>query len=68
MFPKPKSQYLKLIVNKSRAEPLISNLGIYMDPITVLTKDMHDKKSGTHFNGTQVLRSTMKNNSRSATM
>ncbi|AES67520.1 hypothetical protein MTR_2g095720 [Medicago truncatula] len=47
MFPKPKSQYLKLIVDKSGAEPLISNLGIYMDPITVLTKGMHDKKLGT---------------------
>ncbi|RHN76005.1 putative alpha-L-fucosidase [Medicago truncatula] len=68
LFPKLKSQYLKLVVDKSRAEPLISYLGIYLDPVTVLSEDMPDKKSGTYFNGTQVLRSAMKNDSQSATM
>jgi alpha-L-fucosidase len=68
LFPKLKSQYLKLVVDKSRAEPLISYLGIYMDPVTVLNENVSDKKSGTYFNGTQFLRSTTNNSSRSATM
>ncbi|XP_058748481.1 alpha-L-fucosidase 1-like [Vicia villosa] len=68
LFQKLKSQYLKLVVDKSRADPLISYLGIYLDPVTVLSEDMPGKKSGTYFNGTQVLRSTMNNSSRSASM
>ena len=68
LFPKLKSQYLKLVVDKSRAEPLISYLGIYLDPVTVFSEDMPDKKSGNYFNGSQVLCSTTKNDSRSATM
>ncbi|KAI5413290.1 alpha-L-fucosidase 1 [Lathyrus oleraceus] len=68
LFPKIKSQYLKLVVDKSRADPLISYLGIYMDQVTVLSEDMPYKKSGTYFNGTQVLRSTTNNSSGSASM
>ncbi|KAK2370891.1 alpha-L-fucosidase [Trifolium repens] len=68
LFPKLKSQYLKLVVDMSRAEPLISYLGIYMDPVTVLNENVSDKKSATYFNGTQFLRSTTHNSSRSATM
>ncbi|GAU15611.1 hypothetical protein TSUD_108700 [Trifolium subterraneum] len=68
LFRKLKSQYLKLVIDKSRAEPLISYLGIYMDPVTVLNENVSDKKSGTCFNGTQFLRSTTNNSSHSATM
>lgn len=68
LFPKIKSQHLKLVVNKSRADPLISYLGIYMDPVTVLSEDMPDKKSFTSFNGTQALHITTINDSRSAAM
>ncbi|KAJ1425904.1 hypothetical protein SESBI_10624 [Sesbania bispinosa] len=65
LFPKLKSQYLKLVVDKSRADPLISYLGIYMDPFTSLS-DIPDEKSVAYFNGSQVLHSTTNNNSRSA--
>lgn len=69
LFPKVKSQHLKLVVDKSRADPLISYLGIYMDPVTTLS-DISDEKLVGRFNGSQVLRtlSTPYNNSLSATM
>ncbi|RDX81941.1 Alpha-L-fucosidase 1, partial [Mucuna pruriens] len=67
LFPKLKSQYLKLVVDKSRADPLISYLGIYMDPVTVLS-DIPDKKSGACFNGSHVLQTTTNNISLSAAM
>ncbi|XP_047165969.1 alpha-L-fucosidase 1 [Vigna umbellata] len=62
LFPKLKSQYLKLVVDKSRADPLISYLGIYMDSVTVL-RDTPDKKSRASFNGSQVLQITTTDNS-----
>ncbi|KAL2331999.1 hypothetical protein Fmac_019580 [Flemingia macrophylla] len=67
LFPKVKSQYLKLVVDKSRAEPLISYLGIYMDPVTVW-RDKPDKKSVRRFNGSQVLQTTTTNNSHTASI
>lgn len=67
LFPKIKSQFLKLIVDKSRADPLISYLGIYIDPFTVLG-DLPEEKPVAYFNGSQVLRSTTNNDSQSATM
>ncbi|KAL2332001.1 hypothetical protein Fmac_019582 [Flemingia macrophylla] len=67
LFPKVKSRYLKLVLDKSRAEPLISYLGIYMDPVTVL-RDTPDKKSLGRFNGSQVLQTTTTNNSLGASM
>nr|KYP51790.1 Putative alpha-L-fucosidase 1 [Cajanus cajan] len=67
LFPKVKSEYLKLVVDKSRAEPLISYLGIYMDPVTVL-RETPDKQSVACFNGSQVLQTTTINNSLSAAM
>jgi len=67
LFPKLKSQYLKLVVDKSRADPLISYLGIHMDPVTVL-RDTPDKKSGASFSGIQVLQTTTHNSSLSVAM
>eukprot|EP00256_Glycine_max_P021620 XP_003541983.1 alpha-L-fucosidase 1 [Glycine max] len=67
LFPKLKAQYLKLVMDKSRADPLISYFGIYMDPVTILS-DISDKKSGACFNGSQVLQTTTNNSYPSATM
>ncbi|KAK7261308.1 hypothetical protein RIF29_27617 [Crotalaria pallida] len=69
LFPKLKSQHLKLVIDKSRAEPLISYLGIYMDPFTILS-DITDEKLVGSFNGSQVLRTrgNRHNNSHSAAM
>lgn len=67
LFPKLKSQYLKLVVDKSRADPLISYFGIYLDPVTVL-RDIPEKKLGATFNGSKVLQTTTTNNSLNAAM
>lgn len=68
LFPELKSQHLRLVVDKSRADPLISYFGIYMDPVTILSDDMRDKKSVAYFNGSHVLHSTTDNSSQSAAM
>ncbi|XP_061355364.1 alpha-L-fucosidase 1 [Gastrolobium bilobum] len=68
LFQKLKSQHLKLVVDKSRADPLISYLGIYMDPFTIFS-EIPDENSEAYFNGSQILRSTTtNNNSQSATV
>ena len=67
LFPKLKCQHLKLVIDKSRADPLISYLGIYMDPVTILS-NIHDTTLGGHFNGSQVIRIITHDNSHRATM
>ncbi|KHN06878.1 Putative alpha-L-fucosidase 1, partial [Glycine soja] len=64
-FPKLKSQYLKLVVDKLRRP--VDIFGIYMDPVTVLS-DLSDRKSGACFNGGQVLQTTRNSSYLSATM
>ena len=39
-FPTVKSQYLRLVIDKSRAEPLISYLGIFLDQFSVISNDV----------------------------
>lgn len=34
LFPRVESHHLRLVIDKSRADPLISSLGIYMDPFS----------------------------------
>ncbi|XP_057956147.1 alpha-L-fucosidase 1 [Malania oleifera] len=36
-FPKVESNCLRFVIDKSRADPLISYLGIYMDPFSIMT-------------------------------
>ncbi|KAF7805636.1 alpha-L-fucosidase 1 [Senna tora] len=60
-------QHLKLVIDKSRAEPLISYLGIYMDRFSILS-NLSDGKLAAHFNGSQVLPNTTHNFSPSAVM
>lgn len=66
-FAELKAQHLKLVIGKSRAEPLISYLGIYIDRISIMN-DVSDSNLVAHFNGSQVLRSTSQNQSLRATM
>lgn len=61
-FPTIKSQYLRFVVNKSRADPLISYFGIYMDHFSILS-NISDTSSRTYFNGTQVLQQITYNHS-----
>ena len=66
-FPTVESQYLRFVVNKSRADPLISHLGIYMDQFSVIN-NISDTSSRTYFNSSQVLRQTTYNHSQIASL
>nr|XP_029144282.1 alpha-L-fucosidase 1 isoform X4 [Arachis hypogaea] len=68
LFPKVKSQHLKLVIDKSRADPLISYLGIYMDPVTIWSSIYDDTVLTSHFNATQVIHIITQDNSPTATM
>ncbi|XP_027342608.1 alpha-L-fucosidase 1 isoform X2 [Abrus precatorius] len=61
LFPKLQCQHLKLVVDKSRADPLISYIGIYMDSVTVLS-EVSDVKSLAYFNASLVRHNTTYNN------
>lgn len=61
-FQTVKTQYLRLVIDKSREDPLISYLGIYMDSYSVLS-NVSDTSSHSYFNGSQVLRQTTYNHS-----
>lgn len=43
-FPMVKVQFLRFIINKSRADPLISYFGIYLDPFST-NNDIHNASS-----------------------
>ncbi|XP_042493749.1 alpha-L-fucosidase 1 [Macadamia integrifolia] len=62
-----KSQYLRIVFDKSRADPLISFLGIYFDPFSIVN-DASVTNSTLYFNGTEVIRLTAYNHSLSAKM
>ncbi|XP_044505899.1 alpha-L-fucosidase 1 [Mangifera indica] len=52
-FPTIKTQQLRLVVDKSRADPLISYLGLFMDPFSVVS-NMSDTSSPP--SDTQIIR------------
>ncbi|KAK7838067.1 alpha-l-fucosidase 1 [Quercus suber] len=62
-FPTVKSQYLRFVINKSRADPLISYFGIYMDQGSIVSNNISDTSSRTHFNSSQILRQMTYNHS-----
>lgn len=51
------SKNLKLVIDKSRADPLVSYFGIYLDQVTIF-RNVDDIEFVPHFNGTQVLQNT----------
>lgn len=53
-FPTVKSQYLRFVIDKARADPLISYLGIYMDEFSILS-NLSNTTSQASINGSQVL-------------
>ncbi|QHO58473.1 hypothetical protein HN51_012880 [Arachis hypogaea] len=63
LFPKVKSQHLMLVINKSRADPLISYLGIYIDPVTIWSSIYDDTVLTSHFNAIQVIHIITQDNS-----
>lgn len=65
-FPKVESLQLRFVVDKSRAEPLISYFGLYMDPFSIFSSlpDMTSNiSSKSFFNGSQVLHQVIYNES-----
>ncbi|KAL6204871.1 hypothetical protein ACLB2K_022138 [Fragaria x ananassa] len=53
-FPIVKSRNLRFVIEKSRAEPLISYLGLYMDPFSILS-NISDSTTQTSINSSQIL-------------
>ncbi|KAL5565788.1 hypothetical protein UlMin_028952 [Ulmus minor] len=67
-FPTVTSQSLRFVVDNSRADPLISYLGIHMDPFSTLTKNASDTYRGKHFNSSQIIHRVGFNHSHIASM
>ncbi|KAK6163417.1 hypothetical protein DH2020_000281 [Rehmannia glutinosa] len=67
LFSSVKTSHLRVVVDKSRADPLISYLGIYMDPFSIFG---HVSKlwSGPRVNGSELLQQTTGRNSNSSDM
>ncbi|XP_043704994.1 alpha-L-fucosidase 1-like [Telopea speciosissima] len=66
-FLSVKSRYLRIIIDKSRADPLISFLGIYFDPFSIVN-DASSTNSTSYFNGAEVIRPTANDHSLSVKM
>ncbi|XVF46257.1 hypothetical protein PTKIN_Ptkin03bG0013300 [Pterospermum kingtungense] len=66
-FPTVQSQYLKFVIGKSRADPLISYLGIHMDQFSILSH-ASNTTSQAYVNGSQVLSQVPYNHSQTATV
>lgn len=62
LFARVNSRQLRFVVDKSRADPLIAYLGIYLDPFSIVSK-MHNTTSSSNFNGSQVLQQIANNHS-----
>ncbi|GLU11871.1 hypothetical protein SLE2022_285910 [Rubroshorea leprosula] len=61
-FPTVESRYLKFVVDKSRADPLICFLGIYKDQFSILG-NIPNATSWNYVNGSQVLKQITHNHS-----
>ncbi|CAN6695613.1 unnamed protein product [Malus baccata var. baccata] len=53
-FPTVKSQYLRFVIDKSRADPLISYLGLYIDRYSILSNLSHTTSRASR-NRSQIL-------------
>ncbi|XP_010031400.2 alpha-L-fucosidase 1 [Eucalyptus grandis] len=60
-FPMLETQELRFVIDKSRADPLISYLGLYVDTFSILT-ETSTNTSQTHVNGSWVIMKTARNN------
>ncbi|PPD89380.1 hypothetical protein GOBAR_DD13664 [Gossypium barbadense] len=66
-FPTVQSQYLKLVIDMSRADPLISYMGLHMDRFSILSH-ASNTTSQIYVNGSQVLRQVPNKHSQTATV
>lgn len=67
-FRTVKSRFLRLVIDDSRAEPLVSYLGIYMDRYSTLSDDVPGTSRGQPFNSSQIIRRIVANVSQINTM
>lgn len=67
LFPTVKSHLLRLVIDKSRACPLISHVGIYMDTYSV-SRHVSDTQTKSKFINNLVFRRTAYNQSQSASI
>lgn len=67
LFHSVKASSLRLVVDRSRAQPLISYVGIYMDPFSIV-KHMSKLSCGQLINGSQPLLQTTTRNSSSSSL
>lgn len=67
-FPMVKSQFLRFVIVKSRADPLISYLGLYLDNFSILSHDLPDASRGRSSNSSQFIHHIVVNNSQLASM
>lgn len=63
LFPSVKASSLRLVADRSRAQPLISYVGIYMDPFSI-----GQHRSKLSYNGSQPLLQTTTRNSSSSSL
>ncbi|KAK2643445.1 hypothetical protein Ddye_025208 [Dipteronia dyeriana] len=61
LFPTVKSKQLRFVVDKSRADPLISYLGIFIDQFSI--RNMSNTSSHTYVNNSQILHQSLYNHS-----
>ncbi|KAG2674191.1 hypothetical protein I3760_13G123600 [Carya illinoinensis] len=61
-FPTTKSQYLRFVIDRSRADPLISYFGIFMDEYSIVN-NISNTSTGVHLNGSQVIQQITYNHS-----
>ncbi|KAE9461229.1 hypothetical protein C3L33_06824, partial [Rhododendron williamsianum] len=66
LFPPVVSDRLRFVVDGSRADPLISYLGIHLDSVSGL--NLSGNSTASYFNGSQVLRQITTNHSRIGSM
>ncbi|KAH7561106.1 hypothetical protein JRO89_XS10G0174700 [Xanthoceras sorbifolium] len=63
-FPTVNSKQLRFVVDASRADPLVSYLGIYIDRFSIVT--MSNSSSRTYLNGSHILHQSLYNHSQIA--
>lgn len=63
-FQTVRTQNLRLVIDKSRSDPLIAYLGVHIDTVSVLGTTKHKTSSFSNFNGSQVVRQTVYNHTR----
>nr|GEW48096.1 alpha-L-fucosidase 1 [Tanacetum cinerariifolium] len=58
-FPSVQTQRLRLVIDKSRSDPLIAYLGLHIDTVSIIdntkSKTTSNSSSATNSNGSQVL-------------